>query len=94
MENTISAKVFIALQGKRYNTAVKAVIDAGLGNRPMTPQVHKHVTGALARLQAAALVVYHKPDDAPLDPRIKDDLSQAVDAAIAATKEWQLAASN
>jgi len=93
MENTISAKVFIALQGKRYNTAVKAVIDAGLGNRPMTPQVHKHVAGTLARLQAAALVVYHKPDD-PLDPRIKDDLSQAVDAAIAAIKEWQLAASN
>jgi len=94
MENTISAKAFIALQGKRYNTAVSAVVDAGLGNRPMTPQIHKHVNGALAKLHAAAFVANLKPADAPLDPRIKDDLSQAVDAAIAATKEWHLAASN
>jgi hypothetical protein len=60
----------------------------------MPPQVREHVTGALARLQAAALVANHSPADAPLDPRIKDNLSQAVDAAIAATKEWQLAVSN
>lgn len=94
MENTIPAKVFVALQGNRYNAAVKAVIGAGLGHRPMTPEVHKHVAGALARLHAAGTIAALNPPDRPIDPLIAEDVTKAVDAAVAATKEWLAAAQN